>query len=110
MAKAKGHEEGIFPPMAPAATPEGRENQLISLAINLAEKKLLDGTASTPIITHYLKLATTREQLEKERLRKENALLSAKTENIQSMQKIEQLYADAITAMREYAGENNDDT
>lgn len=89
---------------APARTPEDRENQLISLAMDLAEKQLAEGTASSSVITHYLKLASTREQLEKEKLEKENRLLSAKTEAIESMKNAEELYANAIRAMGLYSG------
>lgn len=108
MARAKPRTDETYIPMAPATTIEGRENQMIALAVNLAEQKLLDGTASTPIITHYLKLASTREQLEKERLRRENDLLTAKAVSIQSGQNAEQMYADAIAAMRAYGGDDND--
>lgn len=88
----------------PARTPEGRENQLISLAADLAERQLKAGTASSQVITHFLKLASTREKLEQERLKRENLLLSAKVEQIASAQRIEELYTKALNAMREYAG------
>lgn len=88
----------------PALTPEARENQLIALAENLAEKQLLDGTASSQVITHYLKLGTVKEQLERERLEKENALLVAKVEALQSAKRSEELFADAIKAMKRYSG------
>lgn len=88
----------------PAKTKEGRENQLISLAIDLAESQLANGTASPSVITHYLKLASTREKLEKEKLAKENELLKAKTEAIESGKKIEEMYKEALDAMRLYSG------
>lgn len=88
----------------PATTPEGRENQLISLAADLAERQLVEGTASSQVITHFLKLASTRERLEQERLQRENLLLSAKVDQIASTQKIEVLYEQALSAMRTYAG------
>lgn len=88
--------------MKPALSPEARENQLISLAVDLAEKQLIEGTASAQVITHYLKLATVKEQLEREKLEKENELLRAKTEAIQSAQRVEELYANALDAMRSY--------
>ena len=68
----------------PALSPEARENQMISLAVDLAEQQLRDGAASSQVITHFLKLATTKAQLEKEKLMKENELLAAKTEALQS--------------------------
>lgn len=86
----------------PAPTPEARENQLISLAVNLAEKQLLEGTASSQVITHYLKLGTTRERLEKEKLERENELLRAKTEALESSKRLEELYSEAMKAMKSY--------
>ena len=88
--------------LKPALSPEARENQLISLAVDLAEKQLIEGTASTQVITHYLKLGTMREQLEREKLEKENELLKVKSEAIRSAQRVEELYANAIEAMRSY--------
>lgn len=93
----------------PALSPEARENQLISLAVDLAEQQLLDGTASSQVITHYLKLGTTRERLEKELLEREVELKKAKTEAIQSAQRVEELYANAIAAMRNYSGHGEPD-
>lgn len=93
----------------PALTPEGRENQLISLAIDLAEKQLSEGTASSQVITHYLKLGSTKEMLEKEKLEKENELLKAKTESIQSAKRVEELYKAALNAMKRYSGQSGDD-
>ena len=90
--------------MRPALTPEARENQLISLAVDLAEKQLQEGTASSQVITHYLKLGSTKEKIEKEILEKQKELISAKTEALQSAKRIEELYKDAIAAMREYSG------
>jgi len=92
----------------PARTVEARENQLIQAAVDLAEKQLSDGTASAQVITHYLKLATTRERLEKEKLTNENELLRAKTEALQSAKKIEDLYAKALKAMSSYSGNRED--
>ena len=86
----------------PATTPEGRENQLIALAIDRAEQQLRDGTASAQVITHFLKLASTREQLEQERLRNENLLLQAKTESLANAGDMKELYENAIAAMRSY--------
>ena len=77
---------------------------MISLAIQLAEKQLIEGTASSQVITHYLKLATEKERLEREMLAKQNELLDAKTQSIHSAAKQEELYAEAIAAMRKYSG------
>lgn len=92
----------------PALTPEARENQLIYLATNLAEQQLKDGTASSQVITHYLKLGTTKERIEKEILEKQKELITAKTEALQSAKRVEELYADAIAAMRKYSGHGDD--
>lgn len=89
----------------PATTVEGREGQLVSLAVDLAEKQMIDGSASSQVITHYLKLGSTREKLEQERLRRENELLTAKVETLQSAKAVEELYADALRAMRSYTGQ-----
>lgn len=94
----------------PARTPEARENQLISLAVDLAEKQLIDGTASAQVITHYLKLATVKSSLENEKLRKENEFLEAKSEVLKSQQKVEAMYTEAIEAMRSYSGQTTDDS
>lgn len=90
----------------PALTPEARENQLISLAVDLAEQQLLDGTASSQVITHYLKLGSTREKIQKEILEKQKDLIEAKTQTLQSNQKIEELYIEAMKSMRLYSGQD----
>lgn len=90
--------------MPPARTPEARENQMISLAVELAEKQLMEGTASSQVITHFLKLGSTKERIEKEILEKQKDLITAKTEAIQSHKRIEELYSDALNAMRRYSG------
>lgn len=89
----------------PATTPEARENQLISLAVDLAEQQILEGTASAQVITHYLKLGSSREKLEQHRIVLENELVQAKTEAIASHKKMEELYEEAIIAMRSYSGQ-----
>lgn len=90
----------------PALTPEARENQLISLAVDLAEKQLQEGTASSQVITHYLRLGSTKERIEKEILEKQKELITAKTEAMQSAKRVEELYANALNAMRRYSGNN----
>lgn len=88
----------------PATTPEGRENQLISLAIDLAEQQLSEGIASSQVITHFLKLGTAREKLEKEIMEEQKKLLKAKTEAIEANKRVEELYKEALNAMRAYSG------
>lgn len=89
----------------PATTPEARENQLISAAIDLAEKQIMDGTASAQVITHFLKLGSSRERLEQEMLAQRTELVSAKTDSIHQQERIEELYSNAIDAMRRYSGQ-----
>ena len=91
-----------------ALTPEARENQLISLAVNLAEKQLREGTASSQVITHYLKLGSTKERMEKEIMQEQIKLLTAKTEALQSAKHIEELYAEAISAFKQYSGQSDE--
>ena len=95
--------------MRPALSPEARENQLVSLAVDLAEKQLRDGTATSQVITHYLKLGSTKEKIEKEILEKQKELIEAKTQSLQSAKRIEELYANALDAMRNYSGQGNSD-
>lgn len=95
--------------MRPALSPEARENQLISLAVDLAEQQLRDGTASSQVITHYLKLGSTKERIEKEILEKQKELIEAKTQSLQSAQRIEELYTNALDAMRKYSGQGGSD-
>lgn len=89
----------------PATTPEARENQLISKAVDLAAKQLDDGSASAQVISHYLKLGSSREKLEQERLAMEVSLLEQKRESMASAARVEELYSAAIGAMRAYAGQ-----
>lgn len=89
----------------PATTVEGRENQLITQAIDLAEKQIRQGTASAQVITHYLKLGSTTHELEKKKLEAENALLQKRVETLESGANIEKLYSEAIQAMRVYQGQ-----
>ena len=94
---------------APALDPAAREQQLISMAVDLAERKFMDGTASNQLIIHYLKLATTREQLEKAKIEKEILQLDAKTQAIQSTARLEELFLKATNAMKSYGASINKD-
>ena len=89
----------------PAATPEGRELQMVALAVDVAERQMRDGTASAQVISHYLKLGSSREKLEQARLSKEVALLEAKREGMASAARVEEMYGAALNAMRQYAGQ-----
>lgn len=91
---------------SPALTPEARENQLIAEAIDLAEKQILEGTASAQVITHYLKLGSSKARLENEKLKTENRLLEAKIQAYESQKDMTKIYQDAIDAMRRYSGQD----
>lgn len=93
----------------PAMTPEAREQQMIALAVDLAEKQLQEGTASSQVITHYLKMGSMKERLERERLEEENKLLRAKTKAYENAEEVKILYADAIKAIRDYSGNGDPD-
>ena len=95
--------------LRPALTPEARENQLISLAMDCAEQQLMDGTASSQVITHFLKLGTAKYQYETEKLKHDTELVKAKTESIERSDRIEELYTDAIKAMKIYKGMPDDE-
>lgn len=99
-----------IPKQRPASTPEGRENQMINYAVSLAEKQLREGTASSQVITHYLKLASSKDRLEREKLELEKELLVAKTEAIQSAKRVDEMYEKAIKAMSIYSGKGEIET
>lgn len=107
MAKVKSNSSARK--MRPAFTPEAREKQMISLAVDLAEQQLRDGTASSQVITHFLKLGTTVAELEREKLAEENKLLRAKTEALETSKESKELYENAIKAFRTYAGQGDPD-
>ena len=91
-----------------ALSPEARENQLISLAVDLVEQRLLDGTASSQETTHFLKLGSIKYKLEQEKMIEENKLIRAKTEKIQSQKRTDEMFAAAVDAMKRYSGQRDD--
>lgn len=112
MRKGKKKDDPSLEPllmMRPALTPEARENQLISLAVDLAEKQLREGTASSQVITHYLKLGSTKEKIEKEILEKQKELIEAKTQTLKMAERTDELYANALKAFRGYSGHGDED-
>lgn len=112
MASSKKSPEGLKqsrPPQPPATTPEGRENQLIGLATDLVEKQIREGTASSQVLTHYLKTGSGRERLERQRLEAENDLLRKKIEEMGTAKRVEELYESALSAMRGYSGDRSTD-
>lgn len=96
------------PPRPPATTLKAREDQLIAAAVDLAEKQIREGKASSQVITHFLKLGSTREQVEQARLQADVKLLEAKVESMESATHIEELYTNAIAAMKRYQGRNEE--
>ena len=101
--------EGSMQRQTPAITPEGREDQMIAYAINLAEEQLRNGTASSQVITHYLKLGSMKERQERRKLEEEIKLLKAKTEAIKSEQERNELYSQVIDAIRTYTPHSSDE-
>ncbi len=104
MAKSAGSNRNIQTKRPPATTPEGREQQLIALAMEATEKRIRDGTASAQELVHFLKAGSPTAKLERQILEKQKELITAKTEAIASQKRVEELYANALSAMRSYAG------
>lgn len=105
MAKVKASSSSPTKKIRPALSPEARENQLISLAIDLVEQRLLDGTASSQETTHFLKLATTKAKLENQLLEAQADMARAKKEALQSQKRSEELFTEAIKAFKSYSGQ-----
>lgn len=106
--KANPIDSGEYSNRTPARSPEERENRMIALAMDLVEKRLLEGTASSAETVHFLKLGSSRERLEQADKRREIELKAAKTEALESTRRIEELYSNAVNAMRKYGGQNED--
>lgn len=106
VSRRRSQEEEAKTRRPPATNPMARERQLISMAVDLAEKQLLDGTASAQVTTHYLKLGSSRELLEQDRIRMEVDLLKAKAEMMASQKRVEEMYGAALNAMRAYNGQD----
>ena len=109
MPKVKPTNTGNIRKPRPALSPEARENQLIALAVDLVEQRLIDGTASSQETTHFLKLATAKARYERELMEKQIELMTAKTEQIRSEQHKEELYEEVINALRKYNGQGDSD-
>lgn len=103
MARRKAEEVGGRR-RRPATSPEGRESEISAAAYDLAEEQIRGGTASSQVITHFLKVGSRREQLEQQRISHENELLQVKRKAIEDQARIEELYVGAIDAMRSYSG------
>lgn len=107
MPKNTANHSAISP--RPARTPEAQENRMIALAVDLAEKQLREGTASSQVITHYLRLGSSREKLEKELLEEKTKLAQAKTEALESGKRMEEMFEQAMEALRGYRGAEDHD-
>ena len=103
----KSNSETTQSKIRPALTSDAQEKRMTALAMDLAEKQLREGTASSQVITHFLKIASSRERIEKEILEKQKELISAKTESLQSAKRIEELFEEAKKAMMIYSGEGD---
>lgn len=104
MPKIKPMEDIISTSEPSGMSIKSREDGMIALALDLAERKLRDGTASPQVITHFLKLGTTEQKLAIEKLEKETELLRAKTEALKAQKSLEETYRNAIAAMKVYQG------
>ena len=107
MAKVKKTSTEPTRKVRPALTPEARENQMISLAMDLVEQRLLDGTASSQETTHFLKLGSSKTRMEMEKLQAENDKLRAQTKALADAEEIKSLYENALKAMRNYNGQGD---
>lgn len=107
--RKKVKADGEVRKLRPALTPEARENQMVALAMDLAERQLMEGTASSQVITHYLKIGSTEQRRRIEKLEAENELLRAKAEALDSSKRMEELYEEAINAFKIYRGESKTD-
>lgn len=112
MGRQKKHEPSgveITRKLTPATTAEERENQLISLAYDLVEQRLRDGTATSQETTHFLKMGSPKERAERDILEKQKKLMEAKTEALESHKRMEQIYEEALAAMKKYGGAMNEE-
>lgn len=108
MARHKKAQNVVIDREPPAVTAEDREDQLIALAFDVAEERLRDRSASNQLIAEIMRMGTIKERLQKEKLQRENEMLKAKTEAIESQKRTDQLYKEALEAMRIYSGYDGD--
>ena len=109
MAKSTGSDKEKRSKRPPATTPEGREQQLIALAMEATEKRIRNGTATAQELVHFLKAGSPTAKLERQILEKQKELISAKTEAMESQKRVEELYSNALAAMRSYSGSAGED-
>lgn len=106
MPKRKPREDSEPDARRPYMTPEGRENDVVAMAYDLAERQIREGTASSQVITHFLKLGTKKERLEREILEEQRKLIAAKTENLESEKKDKVAYEEVLAAIKKYRGDD----
>lgn len=92
----------------PATSLQAREDQLINMAYNEVERRISEGIATGPELVHFLRMGSTKGRLEKQLLERENELMTAKTEALNTQRKVEELYANAIEAMKSYRSDSDD--
>lgn len=109
MPRRKASETRISQPLPRAKSAQERENQMIALAVDRAEEQIRNGTASSQVLVHYLRLATTREKLEQEKLKRENAMLEAKTKAYENAEDVKRLMEEALRAFSAYSGTQSED-
>lgn len=109
MRKVKSNTSNTQQKRRPAIDPEARQGQLIALAIDLVEKRLIEGTASSQETTHFLKLATNEARLKDKLLEAQTEMALAKKEQLQSQKRVEELYSQALKAMKNYSGQGDED-
>jgi hypothetical protein len=109
MAKGKkDFTDNVKRPVAPATSPQAREDQLIAMAYDEVERRISEGIATGPELVHFLRMGSPKGKLEKEILEREKQLLEAKTQAIESQKNVEELYAKAIEAMKSYGSGNSE--
>lgn len=91
-----------------ASTPEGRENEMIMLAYQEVERRIRDHTATSQELCHFLKMGSEKERLEREKLEVEMELQRVRADSIESGKHMEELYNNAIAAMKMYSGVEED--
>lgn len=90
----------------PASSPKAWEDRVLTLAMDVVEEQLRNRTISSAVLAAIIRRASTRERLEEEILEKQKELITAKTESLQSAKRMEELYAEALAAMRRYSGQD----
>lgn len=86
----------------PPLSDKDHEAKLISLTLQMAEQQLIDGTASSQVMTHFLRLGSIRSKVELEKLRLENNLLTEKIQSEKMGQQLKEMFQDVMESLRDY--------